>query len=244
MVVQGECEYIIHVAHVSCFKHASQLGDVVDGHLKCFKHHLWKNHLLKASHVKKSIILIFPLCLVLLCSTSSLLFNHHSSLGELFIIHFLVDMHQGNSFVEPLFALAHFLVLWYLLGFFSLVFSLALLSFLLLLNILCLNWLMWGFWSNPTHAQVDYLLVCLLIFLLLSIFVALQMASRFWASCLDLFLLFLIVRIIWKCLSYRCKIMGYCFNVYHINLPTWHITSHYWSFNINSLLSAWPSCMF
>jgi len=113
VVVQGECEDIIHVAHVSCFKHASQLGDVVDGHLKCFKHHLWKNHLLKASHVKKSIILIFPLCLVLLCSTSSLLFNHHSSLGELFIIHFLVDMHQGNSFVEPLFALAHFLVLWY-----------------------------------------------------------------------------------------------------------------------------------
>ncbi len=35
-------------------------------------------------------------------------FNHHSSLGDLLIIHSLEGMHQGGSLIEPLFLLAHF----------------------------------------------------------------------------------------------------------------------------------------
>jgi hypothetical protein len=64
------------------------------------------------------------------------------------------------------------------------------LSFILLLTILFFSWFQWGSWSNLVSVWIGRLLVCLLIFLVISIFVAHQTTLGLWASYLSLLLFF------------------------------------------------------
>jgi hypothetical protein len=47
-----------------------------------------------------------------------LFFNHHSHLGEFFVIHFFVGRCQGDLFIKSFFAMAHFHALWWSVTFF------------------------------------------------------------------------------------------------------------------------------
>ncbi len=137
------------------------------------------------------IISTFPFCLILLCSTCSLLFNNFP-LQDLLIIRFLESTCHGNPFAILLFVLAYFHVLWCSTGSFPLFSPLPFwmsftslvwpLLFILFLTILFRSWILWGLSSSPTNVLLGHFLVYLLVSFLLSIFNARWMTSRFWVS--------------------------------------------------------------
>jgi len=109
-----------------------------------------------------------------LCLLFSLFFNHHFSLGDLFVILLSVNMCQIDLFVKPFFSLAHFHVLHYYssifpscLFFYSLVddthiFDLAYIVPFLSLSFYFPIGLCWIGHFNLASAQFGSLLVCLL----------------------------------------------------------------------------------
>jgi hypothetical protein len=76
------------------------------------------------------------------------------------------------------------------------------LSSILFLTIFFFSWFQWGSWSNLVSVWISHLLVCFLIFLFISIFVAHQMTLRFWASCMGLLLFFSLST---RCIKQGCS---------------------------------------
>lgn len=140
--------------------------------------------------VKGQLFILFLFVSSFYCQQLPLSFSHHSPCGELFIILLFMGTHQGDSFIGPIFVLAHFGALqFHLLFFFFCVSSFCwqttfasstlLPLFPLFLAILLPSWPLWVCMFNFTSVMFGPLLVCPLIFLPLIIFATLQATLKF-----------------------------------------------------------------